>query len=54
MQKKDLSGFPALIEDFDALHDEINRALKRTWLLVGAVILPCSGLVVYALGMAAR
>lgn len=52
MRHNDLSGFPPLVDDLDALYDEINRALKRTWLAVGAVILPCAGLVVYALGMA--
>jgi len=52
MRHNEFSGFPRLVDDLDALHEEINQALKRTYLAVGAVLLPCAGLVAYALGMA--
>lgn len=52
MRHNDFSGFPRLVDDLEALHEEINLALKRTYLAVGAVVLPCAGLVVYVLGMA--
>jgi hypothetical protein len=31
------------------LQDEINVAIKHAWLMLGGIILPCAGLVIYAL-----
>jgi len=52
MHQFDYSGFPPLLDDLDALQEEINAALKRIWLTLGGIILPCAGLVIYALGTA--
>lgn len=50
MQKRDFSGFPPLVEDLELLHAEIHSALRRTWFAVGAVVLPCVGVILYAIG----
>jgi hypothetical protein len=49
MQKVNLSGFPPLLENFDAIHDEIDAALKRTWLMLGGIALSSVSLVIYVL-----
>lgn len=52
MHQIEYSGFPALLDDLDALQEEIHAALKRIWLVLGGVILPCAGLLLFALGSA--
>lgn len=52
MRQNDLSGFPRLVDDLDALHEEITLAVKWTYLAVGAVILPCLGVALFSLGTA--
>lgn len=49
MQQIKYSGFPPLLDDLDALQEEINMAIKHAWLMLGGIILPCAGLVIYAL-----
>ena len=43
------ASFPTLLDDLDALQAEIDAALKRTWLMLGGIVLPCAALVVFAL-----
>jgi hypothetical protein len=41
--------FPTLLDDLEALQEEIDAALKRTWLMLGGIILPCAALVSFVL-----
>lgn len=54
MQKINFATFPTLLDDLDALQKEINAALKRTWLMLGGIVLPCAALVIFALNGAAQ
>ncbi|MEN9482100.1 MAG: hypothetical protein RLZZ298_3495 [Pseudomonadota bacterium] len=49
MEQIKYSGFPSLLGDLDAQQEEINEALKRTWLMLGGIILPCVALVTFVL-----
>ena len=49
MSSKDIYGCPPLIEDFEAIHAEIDQALRQTWLLLAGIVLPCCGLIAFTL-----
>jgi hypothetical protein len=49
MQQIKCATFPSFLDDLDAIQDEINAAIKRTWLMLGGIVLPCAALVVFAL-----
>lgn len=50
MRQNDLSGFPRLVDDLDALHEEITFAVKWVYIAFGAVMLPRLGIALYTLG----
>lgn len=54
MQQIKYASFPALLDDFEKLSEEIDAAIKRTMLMLGGILLPCAGLVIYALSSAGR
>lgn len=49
MQQIKYSSFPPLLDDLEALQEEIYAALKRGWLLLGGIGLPCAALLTYLL-----
>jgi hypothetical protein len=49
MQQIKYASFPTLLDDLNALQAEIDAALKRTWLMLGGIILPGAALVVFVL-----
>ena len=49
MEQIKYSGFPSLLGEFDAQLEEINEAIKRTWLMLGGVVLPCAALLTFVL-----
>jgi hypothetical protein len=49
MEQIKYSGFPPLLDDLDALQKEINAMLKKAWLMLGGIVLPCAALAFYAL-----
>ena len=49
MEQIKYATFPTLLDDLDALQDEINAAIKRTWLMLGGIVLPCVALVSFVL-----
>ena len=54
MQQIKCATFPSFLDDLDAMQDEINAAIKRIWLMLGGVVLPCDALLVFALISAAK
>ena len=54
MQQIKSASFPTLLDDLDALQEEINLTLKRAWLMLGGIILPCAALVGFALVSAGK
>jgi hypothetical protein len=46
--------FPSLLDDLEAIQDEIDAAIKRTWLMLGGIALPCAALVVFVLASAGK
>ena len=54
MQQIKYASFPALLDDFEKLSEEIDAAIKRTMLMLGGILLPCAVLVIYALSSAGR
>lgn len=49
MQKVSISGYPMLLEDWDAQQQAIEAAIRRTWLMFGGVITSVVCLVIYVL-----
>lgn len=54
MQQIKYATFPTLLDDLDALQEEINVMLKRAWLMLGGIILPCAALVGFVLVSAGK
>ena len=54
MEQIKYSGFPPLLDDLDALQTEINAMLKKAWLMLGGIVLPCAALAFYALASAGQ
>ncbi len=49
MQKISFSGPPPQLKDLDGINEEIDAALKRTWLILGGIALSSTCLVIYVL-----
>ena len=49
MQQIKHPSFPTFLDDFEALQEEIKTALKRTWLTLAGLTIPCAACVICAL-----
>lgn len=49
MQQIKHSSFPAFLDDFEALREEIMTAIKRTWLTLAGLAVPCAACLICAL-----
>jgi hypothetical protein len=49
MQQIKHATSPSIFNDLAALQEQIDAAIERTVLMLGGIVLPCAGLVLYVL-----